>query len=177
MPDQPTRAKAGAAELFDGVVSERYTTSEDAVYVRLTFGTQGGSATDVSDVSSVIDAEFIFPAGAAFWCDRPVAELWLLLTWQVISARQVFAPMHLFVVSCSKIPRFNCTHRGKAESLRKGSCFRLLFNPRIYGLSLLKTLRYMSLLACVDGASRWILYRQRDFFPVLLSKSIMPHCT
>lgn len=63
MPDQPERAKAGLADLFDGVLSERYTTQEDAVYVRLTFGTQGGSAESVADASSVVDAEFIFPSG------------------------------------------------------------------------------------------------------------------
>lgn len=62
MPDQPERAKAGIAALFDGVLSERHTTGEEAEYVRLTFGSEGGSAQFVTDPSSVVDAEFIFPS-------------------------------------------------------------------------------------------------------------------
>ena len=37
---------------------------EGAEYVRLTFGTAGGAATEVDDPSNVIDAEFLFLQGA-----------------------------------------------------------------------------------------------------------------
>jgi hypothetical protein len=36
---------------------------EGAEYVRLTFGTAGGAATEVDDPSNVIDAEFLFLQG------------------------------------------------------------------------------------------------------------------
>lgn len=65
MPGQPQRATAGAAQPFDGVLSERHTSSEGAEYVRLTFGMgDDGGEGEVPDPSSVVDAEFLFPAGA-----------------------------------------------------------------------------------------------------------------
>lgn len=64
MPGQPQRATAGAAQPFDGVLSERHTSGEGAEYVRLTFGMGAGGEGEVPDPSSVVDAEFLFPAGA-----------------------------------------------------------------------------------------------------------------
>ena len=46
---------------------------EGAEYVRLTFGTAGGAATEVEDPSTVIDAEFLFLKGVHLFrrcCNR-----------------------------------------------------------------------------------------------------------
>lgn len=61
-PEKPERAPGRDGQPFDGVLADRHTTGEGAEYVRLTFGTAGGAATEVDDPSSVIDAEFLFLA-------------------------------------------------------------------------------------------------------------------
>jgi hypothetical protein len=62
MPERPQRQRKGAADFvpFDGQVVERRTTPGGAEYVRITLGTAGGSAGEVADPSTVIDAEFLF---------------------------------------------------------------------------------------------------------------------
>ena len=76
MPGQPQRAAAGAAQPFDGVLSEQHTSGEGAEYVRVTFGMgAGGDAGDVSDPSTVVDAEFLFPTGALRLSFQQAAQL------------------------------------------------------------------------------------------------------
>lgn len=47
-------------------VAERHTTPEGSEYVRVVLGAAGGAASEVDDPSAVIDAEFLFLAGAAW---------------------------------------------------------------------------------------------------------------
>jgi hypothetical protein len=69
MPERPQRQRKGAADFvpFDGQVVERRTTPGGAEYVRITLGTAGGSAGEVADPSTVIDAEFLFLPGLWWW--------------------------------------------------------------------------------------------------------------
>ncbi|KAI3434790.1 hypothetical protein D9Q98_002848 [Chlorella vulgaris] len=62
MPEQPKRQRKSSTEFvpFDGDVTERRTTPGGAEYVRIVLGTGGGGATQASNLSEVIDCEFLF---------------------------------------------------------------------------------------------------------------------
>lgn len=60
LPPQPRRQKSAEVVPFDGVLVDRSVTKAGCDYVRIVFGTAGGTATEVEDPSEVIDAEFIF---------------------------------------------------------------------------------------------------------------------
>lgn len=70
MPEQPKRQRKSSTEFvpFDGDVTERRTTPGGAEYVRIVLGTGGGGATQASNLSEVIDCEFLFlPGGCCGW--------------------------------------------------------------------------------------------------------------
>ncbi|PSC72961.1 hypothetical protein C2E20_3641 [Micractinium conductrix] len=64
MPAQPKRQRKTQGELlpFDGQLVARKTLPDGAEYIRVVLGTAGGAASEVEDVSSVMDAEFLFLA-------------------------------------------------------------------------------------------------------------------
>ena len=64
LPAQPKRQQQTGGKPFTGVLAERHATDSGAEYLRLTFGQPAGGSAEVDDPSRVIDAEFLFPAGA-----------------------------------------------------------------------------------------------------------------
>lgn len=58
----PTASPWPPARPFAAVVA-RKTLPDGAEYIRVVLGTAGGAASEVEDVSSVMDAEFLFLAG------------------------------------------------------------------------------------------------------------------
>lgn len=71
LPPQPRRQKSAEVVPFDGVLVDRSVTKAGCDYVRIVFGTAGGTATEVEDPSEVIDAEFIFFPG-----EHPFTPAW-----------------------------------------------------------------------------------------------------
>ena len=65
LPAQPKRQQQTGGKPFTGVIAERHATDSGAEYLRLTFGQPTTGAGEVDDPSRVIDAEFLFPAGAS----------------------------------------------------------------------------------------------------------------
>ncbi len=74
LPAQPKRQQQTGGKPFTGVVAERHATESGAEYLRLTFGQPAGGSAEVDDPSRVIDAEFLFPAGALRFAQDPTAS-------------------------------------------------------------------------------------------------------